>query len=121
MFGLSRHPLSRVCQHSNPASVTSRRSWSIPVSRHSDSAVFPHENVCQSSSLQSQLRSIKTLLSWLQTVIDGQESRRTLDKKNVETPQISMGHEPLHTTVGILEAGLRRNLVEDCMYWNGEE
>ena len=41
MFGLSRHPFSRVCHHSNPA--------------------------------------IKARLSHLQTVIDGQESRRALD------------------------------------------
>ena len=41
---------------------------------------FPHENVCQPSSLQSKLRSIRTRLGWLQTVIDGQESRRALDK-----------------------------------------
>ena len=79
-FGLSRHLFSRVYRHSNPASVTSHRSWSIPVSTPSDFVVFPHENVCQLSSLQSKLRSIKTRLSWLQTVIDGQESRRTLDK-----------------------------------------
>ena len=76
MFGLFRHPFSRVCQHSNPASVTSHRSWSIPVSTRLDFA----EKVCQPSSLQSKLRSIKTRLSWLQTVIDGQDSRRTLDK-----------------------------------------
>ena len=74
MFGLSQHPFSHVCHHSNPASVTSHRSWSIPVSTQSDFAVFPHENVCQPSSLQSKLRSIKTSLNWLQTVIDGQES-----------------------------------------------
>ena len=80
MFGLSRHPLSRVCHHSNPASDTSHRSWSIPVSTPSDSAVYPHENVCQPSSLQFKLRSNKTRLNWLQTVIDGQESRRALDK-----------------------------------------
>ena len=41
---------------------------------------FPHENVCQPSSLQFKLRSIKTLLNWLQTVIDGQKSQRTLDE-----------------------------------------
>ena len=80
MFGLSQNPFSRVCHHSNPASVTSHRSWSIPVSTQSDFAVFPHENVCQPSSLQSKLRSIKTRLNWLQTVIDGQKSRRTLDE-----------------------------------------
>ena len=80
MFGLSQHPFSRVCHHSNPASITSHRSWSIPVSTQSDSAVFPHENLCQPSSLQSKLRSIKTRLNWLQTVIDGQKSRRTLDE-----------------------------------------
>ena len=80
MFGLSRHPFSRVCHHSNPASDTSLRSWSIPVSTHPDFAVFSHDNVFQPSSLQSKLRSINTRLNWLQTVIDGQESRRTLDK-----------------------------------------
>ena len=58
------------------ASVTSHRSWSIPVSTQSDSAVFPHENLCQPSSLQSKLRSIRTRLNWLQTVIDGQKSQR---------------------------------------------
>ena len=79
MFGLSQHPFSRVCHHSNPAYVTSHRSWSIPVSTQSVSAVFPHEKLCQPSSLQSKLRPIKTRLSWLQTVIDGQKSRRTLD------------------------------------------
>ena len=80
MFGLSHHPFSPVCHHSNPASVTSHRLWSIPVSTQSDSAIFPHENLCQPSSLQSKLRSIKTRLNWLQTVIDGQKSRRTLDE-----------------------------------------
>ena len=80
MFGLSQHPFSHVCHHSNPASVTSHRSWSIPVSTQSDFAVFPHENVCQPSSRQSTLRSIKTRLNWLQTAIDGQKSRRTLDE-----------------------------------------
>ena len=39
-----------------------------------------HENTCQSSSLQSKLRSIRTRLSRLQLLIDGQGSRRTLDK-----------------------------------------
>ena len=63
-----------------PASVTSHRSWSIPVPTQSDFAVFPHENVCQPSSLQSKLRSIETRLNRLQTVIDGQKSRRTLDE-----------------------------------------
>ena len=116
MFGLSQHPFSRVCHHSNPASVTSHRSWSIPVSTQSDFAVFPHENVCQPSSLQSKLRSIKTRLNWLQTVIDGQKS--TNPGRNVEIPQISIGHELWQTTVGILAAGLRQNLVEDSMYWN---
>ena len=93
------------------------RSWSIPVSTHSDFAVFPHENVCQPSSLQSKFRSIKTRLSRLQTVIDGQESRQTLDKMS-KTPQILIGHEPLHTTVGSLAVGLRRNHVEASMSWN---
>ena len=41
---------------------------------------FPHENVCQPSSLQSKVRSIRTRQSRLQTVIDGKESRRALDK-----------------------------------------
>ena len=41
MFGLSQHPFSRVCHHSNPASVTLHRSWSIPVATQSDSAVVP--------------------------------------------------------------------------------
>ena len=41
---------------------------------------FPHENLCQPSSLQFKFRSIKTRLNWLQTVIDGQKSRRTLDE-----------------------------------------
>ena len=80
MFGLSQHHFSRVCHHSNPASVTSHRSWSIPVSTQSDFDVCPHENLCQPSSLQSKLRSIKTRLNWLQTAIDGQKSRRTLDE-----------------------------------------
>ena len=85
MFGLSQHPFSHVCHHSNPASVTSHRSWSIPVSTQSDFAVFPDENVCQPSSLQSKLRSIETRLNWLQTVIDGQNSRRTLDEMSKPT------------------------------------
>ena len=80
MFGLSRHPVSRFCQHANPAPVNSHRTWSIPVSPQSDFPVFLHENVCQPSSLQSKLRSIRARLSHLQTVIDGQESRRALGK-----------------------------------------
>ena len=80
MFGLSRHPFSHFCQQANPAPVTSHRGWPIPVSTQSDFAVLPHENVCQPSSLQSKSRSVKTRLNWLQTVIDGQESRRPLDK-----------------------------------------
>ena len=112
MFGLFQHPFSRVCHHSNPAYVTSHRSWSIPVSTQSVSAVFPHEKLCQPSSLQSKLRSIKTRLSWLQTVIDGQKSRRTLD-------DMSKSHRSrLDTSFGILAAGLRQNLVEDSMYWS---
>ena len=112
MFGLSCHPFSRVCQHSNPASVTSHRSWSIPVSTLSDFAVFPHENVCQPSSLQSKLRSIKTRLTWLQTVIDGQESRRTLDKMS------KLHRSRLDTSFctrrsGSSQLASRRNLVED--------
>ena len=117
MFGLSQHPFSRVCHHSNPASVTSHRSWSIPVSTQSVFAVFPHENVCQPSSLQSKLRSIKTRLNWFQTVIDGQKSRRTLD-------EISKSHRSrldmsfFTRRSGIIAVGLRRNLVDDSMYWN---
>ena len=80
MVGLSQHPLSRVSHHSNPASDTSRQSWSNLFSTYSDSIVFPHDNVCQPSSLQFKLRSIRTRLNWLQTVIDGQKSRRTLDE-----------------------------------------
>ena len=88
------------------------------LSRHSQIfCVFPNENVCQPSFLQSMLLSLRARLSHLQTVIDGQESRRALDK-NVETPLISTGHELLHTTVGILAVGLRRNFVEDSMSWN---
>ena len=117
MFGLSRHPVSRFCQHANPALVNSHRTWSIPVSTQSDFAVFPHENVCQPSSLHSKLRSIKTRLNWLQTVIDGQKSRRTLDEMS-KSPQITIGRELLRTMVGILAAGLRQNLVEDSMSWN---
>ena len=105
MFGLSRHPLSRVCQHSNPASVTSHQSWSIPVSTHSNFAVLPHENVCQPSSLRSKLRSSKTRLSWLRTVIDGQESRRTLDKMSklhrsrLDTSPLRLQYVPRHTAL----------------------
>ena len=79
MFGLSRHPFSRVCHHSNLASVTSHRSWSVPVSTQSDFAVSPHENVCQPSSFQSKLRSTKTRLSWMQRLM-ARKSRGTLDK-----------------------------------------
>ena len=57
------------------------------LSTRSDFAVLPHENVCQPSSLQSKLRSIITRLNLLQTVIDGQKSRRTLD-------EISKSHRP---------------------------
>ena len=73
--------------------------------------------MCQPSSLQSKLRSIKTRLHLLQTVIDGQESRRTLDNMSkLHRSRLDMSF--LHTTVGILAAGLRRNLVEDSMHWN---
>ena len=41
-----------------------------------------------------------------------------VDGQNVEIPQISIEHELLHTTVGILAVGLRRDLVEDRMSWN---
>ena len=77
MFGLSQHPCSRVCHHSNPASVTSHRSSSISVSAQSDFVVFPHENVCQPSSLQSKLRSIKNTFELVANG-DGQKGRRTL-------------------------------------------
>ena len=77
MFGLSQHPFSRVCHHSSPAPVTSHRSWSIPVPTQSDFDVFPHENVCQPSSLQSKLRSTKTRLNWLQTVDELSKSHRS--------------------------------------------
>ena len=80
MFGLSRHPVAQFCQHANPAPVNSHRTWSVPVSTQSDFAVFPHEHVRQPSFLQSKLRSIRARLSHLQTVIDGQESRRALEK-----------------------------------------
>ena len=80
MCGLSRHPVAQFCQHANPAPVNSHRTWSIPVSTQSDFAVFPHENVCQPSFLQLKLRSIRARLSHLQMVVDGPESRRTLDK-----------------------------------------
>ena len=46
---------------------------------------FPCENVCQPSSFQCKLRSIKTRLNWLQTVIDGQKNRRN-PGRNVENP-----------------------------------
>ena len=47
-------------------------------SRHSQILLFyPHENLCQPSSLQAKLRSIRTRLNWLQTVIDGQKSQRS--------------------------------------------
>ena len=49
-------------------------------------------------------------------MIDGQK-KSTNPGRNVETPQISIGHELLHTTVGIL-AVVKRNLVEDSMSWN---
>ena len=117
MFGLSQHPFSRGCHHSNPASVTSHRSWSIPVSTQSDSAVFPPENLCQPSSLQFKLRSIKTQLNWLQTVIDGQRSQRTLD-------EMSKSHRSrLDTSFctqrsGSSQLASDKILVEDSMYWN---
>ena len=80
IFGLSLHPVSRFCQHANPASVNAHRTWSIPVSTQSDFVVFFHGNVCQPSLLQSKLRSIATRLSRLQTVIDVQQSRRALEQ-----------------------------------------
>ena len=47
--------------------------------------LFPHENVCQPSFLQSKLRSITARLSHLQTVIDGQKKSTSLGH-NVEIP-----------------------------------
>ena len=80
MFDLSRHPVAQFCEHSNPVLINSHQTWSIPLSTQSDFAVLPHENVCQPSFLQSKLRSIRTRLSHLRSVIDGQERRRALDK-----------------------------------------
>ena len=76
MFGLSRHSLFVFVITSD----TSHRSWSLPVSTHSDFAVFPHENACRPPFIQSKLRSIKTRLNWLQTVIDGQKKSTNLDE-----------------------------------------
>ena len=117
MFGLSRHPVSRCCQHAKPATVNSHRTWSIPVSTQSEFGVFPHENVCQPSSLQTKLRSIGARLSHLQTVIDDQESQRAVDKMT-KLHRSRLDTSVLHTTVGILAVGLRRDLVEDSMSWN---
>ena len=51
------------------------------LSRHSQILLFIfNENVCQPSFLHSKLRSMRTPLSHLQMMIDGQESRRALDK-----------------------------------------
>ena len=49
---------------------------------------------------------------------DGWPGKSTSLGQSVETPQVWIGNEPLHTTVGILAAGLRRNLVEDNISWN---
>ena len=99
MFGLFRHPVSHYGQHANYAPVTS----------HPDFAVFPHETVCKPSSLLPELRSIRTRLSQLQTMIYGQEHRRALD--NIQKTNSSrLDTEHLHTTDGILAAGRRRNL-----------
>ena len=113
MFGLSRHPVSRFCQHANPALVNSHVVYSC-LDRF---RFFPHENVCQPSSLQSKLRSIRTRLSRLQTVIDGQESRRALDKMS-KRHRSRLDTSFCTRTVGILTVGLRRNLVEDSMSGN---
>ena len=76
---------------------------------------FPRENVCQPSALQSKLRSITA-----ESVANGDRwvGNSTSLGINVETPQISIGHELSHTTVGILAVGLRRNLVEDSVSSN---
>ena len=72
---------------------------------------------CASHPSSSQkLRSIRARLSHLQTVIDGQKS--TSLGQNVETPQILIGHELLHTTVGILAVDLRRDIIEDSVPWH---
>ena len=114
-FGLSRHPVAQFCQHANPAPVNSHQTWSIPVSTQSDFAVFPHENVSQPSFTQSKLRSIGAWVSHLQTVIE--ESPRALDKMS-KLHGSRLDTSFLHTTVGILAVGLRRDLVEDSMSWN---
>ena len=67
MFGLSQH-LFLVFVNTQILHLSLRTDRGQFLSRHSDFAVFPHENVCQPSPLQSKLRSIKTRLSWLQTV-----------------------------------------------------
>ena len=111
MFGLSRHSVRRFCQHANPAPVNSHRTWSIPVSAQSDFAVLPHEK--RVSSLQSS-RSIRARQSHLQTVIDGQESRRALDKMS------KLHKSQLDTSFCTRRSGSsqRRDLVEDSMSWN---
>ena len=101
-------------QHSNPASVhfASIVVYSCP--RHStlsDFDVFPREKCASHLHFSPSCVPLKTRLNWLQTVIDGPGESTNLGQ-NVETPQISIGHELLRTTVGILAAGHRRNLVE---------
>ena len=73
LFGLSRHPVAQFCQRAIPPPVNSHRTWSIPVSTQSDFAVFPYENLSQTTFLQSKLRLIRARLCHLQTVIDARE------------------------------------------------
>ena len=116
MFGLSRHSVSRFCQLANPALVNSHRTWSIPVSTQSDFAVFPHEK-----RVPAIYPPVKVAFDWNTTewVANGGwwPGKSTSLGQHVETPQISIGHELLHTTVGII-AVCFRNLVEDSMSWN---
>ena len=73
--------------------------------------------MCRPSSLQSKLRSIRTRLSRLQTVIGGQEGRRALAKVS------KLHRSRLDTSFctrrsGSSQLGVKRNLVEDSMSWN---
>ena len=73
--------------------------------------------LCQPSSLQSELRSIGARLSQLQTAIDGQESRRALDKMS------KLRRSRLDTSFftrrsGSSQLASDKNLVADSMSWN---
>ena len=75
-------------------------------SRHSQILLVFFVKIC-ASHLHFSLSCVPLQrLNCLQTVIDGRQSRRTFDGRNVEIPQISIGHELLHTMVGILAGGL---------------